>query len=139
MAGPVKYLIGLFLAEFALGFTANTVLAIATTRLGESLRKKYFQAILRQDAAFFDEHSSGQLMQHMSDDISSVCTAIRQTFTTGLRSAVKLVGGKDCVSTSLLLAISKLCWSSGAASVCLVSPHLASAVAVLLPVMGIFS
>lgn len=90
---PVRRLLLLFSAQFSLNFIASNLLSRATNNLGKRLRLSYYASVLRQETAFFDEHKSGELMQHLGEDIGAICTASRQVFTTGLRSAFDIVLG----------------------------------------------
>ena len=102
---PARRLLSLFAAEFGLNTLANALLAAATNRLGRRLRLRYFACVLRMDAAFFDRARVGTLVQHLSEDIGAVCTAVRQVFTTGLRGALGVVaGGAAMVRASPRLA-----------------------------------
>lgn len=49
---------------------------ITQTRLGSSLRKKYFGKLVEQDLAFFDKAKTGELMNHLSEGVTSVETAV---------------------------------------------------------------
>ena len=90
---PVRKLLVLFGTEFGLSFLATSFLALATNRLGQRLRESYFESIVRQDMEFFDETKQGEIMQHISEDIGAICTAVRQMFTTGFRSGMNLIAG----------------------------------------------
>ena len=90
---PVKQLLVLFSVNFGLNFCATSFLARATNNLGQRLRRSYFAAVLKQDSAFFDQHKSGAMMQHLGEDIGAITTATRQTLTTGLRSFFDIVLG----------------------------------------------
>ena len=90
---PVRRLLLLFSAQFSLNFVASNFLSRATNQLGKRLRLSYYASVLRQEIAFFDKHKSGELMQHLGEDIGAICTATRQMFTTGLRSLFDIVLG----------------------------------------------
>ena len=65
---------------------------------------------------FFDKKRQGEILTHVSQDISSICTAVRQVFTSGLRSILTIV--------------------IGAGSMIIVSPKLAGGVFLVLPTMA---
>jgi ATP-binding cassette, subfamily B (MDR/TAP), member 8 len=65
---------------------------------------------------FFDKKRQGEILTHVSQDISSICTAVRQVFTSGLRSILTIV--------------------IGAGSMIMVSPKLAGGVFLVLPTMA---
>jgi ABC-type multidrug transport system fused ATPase/permease subunit len=90
---PVRRLLLLFSAQFSLNFIASNLLARATNQLGKRLRLSYYASVLQQETAFFDAHKSGELLQHLGEDIGAICTASRQVFTTGLRSAFDIALG----------------------------------------------
>ena len=109
-------LIYLFIAEFTFSTLGSSVLAIATSRLGKNLRAMYFQSVIKQDMEFFDKKRQGEILTHVSQDISSICTAVRQVFTSGLRSILTIV--------------------VGAGSMIMISPKLAGSVFLVLPTMA---
>ena len=90
---PVRKLLLLFTVQFGLNFCATSVLARATNNLGQRLRRSYFAAILRQDTEFFDHRKTGEMMQHLGEDIGAITTATRQSLTTGIRSMFDIVLG----------------------------------------------
>jgi ATP-binding cassette subfamily B protein len=105
---PVKHLVLLFSVNFGLNFCATSFLARATNNLGQRLRRSYFAAVLKQDTAFFDQHKSGAMMQHLGEDIGAITTATRQTLTTGLRSIFDIILGGYAlwnVSTDLTFSL----------------------------------
>jgi ATP-binding cassette subfamily B (MDR/TAP) protein 8 len=117
IADSSRRLIVLFVTEFGLSFSASTLLAVATNRLGQRLRESYFKAVLVQDMAFYDARRQGELMQHISEDIASIQSAVRQVFTTGLRSTMNVV--------------------VGTVSLFSVSPILSGCVLGILPILGL--
>ena len=90
---PVRQLLVLFSVNFGLNFCATSFLARATNNLGQRLRRSYFSSVLRQETSFFDQHKTGELMQHLGEDIGAIQTAIRQCLTTGLRSVFDIILG----------------------------------------------
>ena len=114
--GEMRSLIYLFVAEFTFSTLGSSLLAVATSRLGRNLRETYFISLIRQDMEFFDEKRQGEILTHVSQDISSICTSVRQVFTSGLRSVLTIV--------------------AGAVSMVMVSPKLAGGVFLVLPAMA---
>jgi ABC-type bacteriocin/lantibiotic exporter with double-glycine peptidase domain len=107
--GSAQQLLVLFALQSALSFLASVSLAMATNRLGESLRCEFFAAILRQDIASFDETKSGELAHQLAQDISELQSSLRTAFTTGIESVTALLSGSVVLyMTSQKLALSVL-------------------------------
>jgi ABC-type bacteriocin/lantibiotic exporter with double-glycine peptidase domain len=99
----------LFALQSALSFLASVSLAMATNRLGESLRRDFFAVILRQDIASFDETKSSELAHQLAQDISELQSSLRTAFTTGIESVTALLSGSVVLyMNSKKLAVSVL-------------------------------
>ncbi|VDO99050.1 unnamed protein product [Soboliphyme baturini] len=78
-------------------------------RIVNRLREKVFNSIMSQEIAFFDRTKSGELINRLSNDVSSVGYATTVNISDGLRGVVAAVGGTTmmarnfCVSTKLAL------------------------------------
>ncbi|KAK4535146.1 hypothetical protein CDCA_CDCA04G1171 [Cyanidium caldarium] len=80
---------------FAVGAVAVTarvaLLSIAGERTARSLRKSLFQAILRQDTAFFDARPPGELVNRLSADASAVSKTLTDNVARGIRASITTV------------------------------------------------
>ena len=108
---------GAYFAQAGCAYAASVALAIATTRLGQELRTRFFASLLGQDIDFFDETSTGELAHQLSHDVGSLQTSVRTLFSKGVESGASL------------LTCSYFLWCS--------SPKLAVSILGLLPILSI--
>ena len=95
----------LYAGQCVAAFTQSWTLATAADTLGLRLRCAAFEAILRQDAAFFDTSATGELGSRLGADAAAVtgaCAAAAR----GVRASVEAVGALAVLSlTSPLLTL----------------------------------
>lgn len=60
------------IAYFVLIYVYTLCLNLSGERLAQRLREKYFGAILRQDAAFFDRLPAGEVSSRITGDVSTI-------------------------------------------------------------------
>jgi ATP-binding cassette, subfamily B (MDR/TAP), member 8 len=96
--GLVRLLL-VFISQAALSFLSTTALSFATTNLGVRLRVKFFRAILSQDMSVIDQIKTGELTHQLSQDVASLQTAIRESFTRGVESITSLISGSVLLYT----------------------------------------
>jgi ABC-type multidrug transport system fused ATPase/permease subunit len=88
----VAGLAGLFAVQSALiGFRSGT-LAVAGERISARLRIDAFKSLLRQDIAWFDKQSTGDLVNRLSSDATVVQKALTGQVAAGLRNGAMAVG-----------------------------------------------
>lgn len=85
-------LVAVQLFSSSLGMLQDALLEAGLDELGERLRFALFGALLRQDAAFFDTHSTGQLSAQISSDVDKVCGFVRMLTTETLETTLGIVG-----------------------------------------------
>lgn len=68
----VLKLVYIAIASFVLIYIYVVTWAIFSRRLEKRLRDRYFQSILRQDAAFFDKRQAGEISSRLNTDIQAV-------------------------------------------------------------------
>ena len=82
---------------FAIGaffsFTRATLYAIAGERIVARLRKHVFEAIMRQDVAFFDKNKTGELINRLSSDSAVIQSSLSVNISMGLRFSATVIGG----------------------------------------------
>ena len=93
LEGGLTRLLTVFALQAALSFASSTSLSVATTNLGSRLRVSFFSAIIKQDMAILDERKTGELTHQLSQDVASLQTAVRESFTRGVESVTSLVSG----------------------------------------------
>lgn len=82
---------------FAVGaffsFTRATLYTIAGERIVARLRKQVFDAIMRQDIAFFDKNKTGELINRLSSDSAVIQSSLSVNISMGLRFSATVIGG----------------------------------------------
>lgn len=87
---------GLILVFFIGGICNYGRLYLMTTsgyRMTQELRKKVFNAILRQEQGWFDKKSTGELVNRLSSDTQLVGQALSTNISDGLRSCAMVCAG----------------------------------------------
>ncbi|KAJ3095270.1 ATP-binding cassette, sub-B (MDR TAP), member 8 [Phlyctochytrium planicorne] len=89
---PAGKLLAMFVAQGFLTFVDITLV----TRLGESLslrlRGKLYDAILRQDMAFFDAHLQGEVVGRLTQDVAEFKHTFKLVITQGLKCVTQIIG-----------------------------------------------
>ncbi|EZA62551.1 ATP-binding cassette sub-family B member 10, mitochondrial [Ooceraea biroi] len=96
----------IFLIGGVSNFGRVYLMSTAGYRVTQSLRKKAYSAILRQETAMFDKESTGELIGRLSGDTQLISSAVTSNVSDGLRSAIMAVTGMSMmfyVSPSLAL------------------------------------
>ena len=70
-------------------------------RVINKLRQKMFGAILKQEIAFFDKTSTGELVNRLASDTNLVGKAITDNISDGLRSVAQAVAGVSLMVSTL--------------------------------------
>lgn len=68
----VLQLVYIAIAAFALIFTYVVAWGLLSQRVAHRLRISYFQSLLRQDMAFFDQHQAGEVSVRLNADVQAV-------------------------------------------------------------------
>jgi len=116
-------LLGLSFTIFAIaGALRYWTFSYAGEKLVNSLRSKMYQHVMSMDIAFFDSHSSGDLLSRLSNDIQGLQNTLSQDlalllryFTTGLGGLILLFYTSSSLTILLLLLIPPTAWASGKA------------------------
>lgn len=96
----IMFVMGIFNGIKGLLFT------IVARRIAFHARTKLFDAILKQDVAFFDGTTSGRLTSRLTNDIGMMLSPIQSTLSTMLYNIVMLIGGVAmCFYTSYQLSM----------------------------------
>lgn len=91
-----------------LSFCGSVLLSQGVENIGNQIRFTLFQALLQQDIANFDRHSTGKLGAMLNDDVKAMQTNLREVMQTGVSSATKIIGGTITlfyISPKLTLAL----------------------------------
>ncbi|KAG8192164.1 hypothetical protein JTE90_027805 [Oedothorax gibbosus] len=100
-----KILVVVFLLGAAANFGRVYLMNMSSHQMINSLRKKAYASILTQESAFFDRTKTGELINRLSADTTTVGMAITNNISDGLRSSFMLLGGSCLmVYTSPVLA-----------------------------------
>lgn len=67
--------------------------AIVGERIVARLRKQVFDAIMRQDVAFFDRNKTGELINRLSSDSAVIQSSLSVNISMGLRFSATVIGG----------------------------------------------
>ena len=65
---------------------------IVGRKLANTIRTRLFKGMIRQDVAFFDGNSSGQLTSRLTNDVSFMVSPIQSMLGTLLSNSVLLLG-----------------------------------------------
>lgn len=91
-ATDLDTLVGLMGAVFAVSAAASATrvgaMSLAGSRISRQLRVSLFNAILRQETAFFDRRQSGELVNRLSSDVPLVSRTLTENLAKILRSSV---------------------------------------------------
>lgn len=99
ITGPAKQLARLYLAHAGLTCAYIYSLAVVGERLAEQMRMELYEAILRQDVAFFDGHKSGEVVSRLSTDVQEFKSSFKLVVSQGLRCVTQTVGSAMALYT----------------------------------------
>jgi ABC-type multidrug transport system fused ATPase/permease subunit len=94
-------LLALFCVQSGLIVLRSALLTVAGERLSAGIRRDLFKAVLSQDCAWFDKQRTGDIINRLSSDTSSLQNALTVQVAAGLRSLFMVAGG-----TGMLLYLS---------------------------------
>ena len=89
----VVMLIGTFLVQAAFGMLRAWWFTVAGERVVTRLRQQLYDAILRQDVAFFDEVRTGELTNRLASDTAVLQNTVTVNVSMLLRFGVGVIGG----------------------------------------------
>jgi len=104
-------LVALFLIRGILGFTSKYAAAWVSNRVVTDLRQAMFEHALYFPTSFYDQHSSGRLASHISNNPSHVTNASTMALTVLVRDSLTLIAllswllWLDWLLTSITLAL----------------------------------
>jgi ABC-type multidrug transport system fused ATPase/permease subunit len=58
------------------GYIRVTFSNISAERQSRTIRQILFQSILKKDIVYFDQHKTGELNSHLTDDVNKICDGI---------------------------------------------------------------
>lgn len=79
---------GVFVVSGAATSSRVIAMSLAGSRISRQLRVKLYEAIMRQDTAFFDFRKSGELVNRLSNDVPLVSRTLTENLAKILRSGV---------------------------------------------------
>ncbi|XP_068628201.1 ATP-binding cassette sub-family B member 10, mitochondrial [Battus philenor] len=91
--GLCLMLCGVFLVGGLCNFGRVYLMSISGQRMTQSLRKQAYAAIMRQEPAWFNKTSTGELVNRLSADTQLVGRNLSQNVSDGLRSLLMTVAG----------------------------------------------
>ncbi|KAJ3339550.1 ATP-binding cassette, sub-B (MDR TAP), member 8 [Entophlyctis luteolus] len=91
IAAPSLKLLGLFVAQGILTCIDINFVTVLGERIALRLKHDLYQALLRQDMAFFDSHMQGEVIGRLTQDISDFKHSLKLTITQGLKSITQIV------------------------------------------------
>jgi ATP-binding cassette, subfamily B, bacterial MsbA len=74
------------------GYLSGYLMTDVGQRVVMDLRNRLFRHILDQSAAFFAKRTSGQLISHITNDVSQVQTAVAETIADLMRESMAVIG-----------------------------------------------
>jgi len=101
-------LIAVFLAKGLCDYVGNYLVNYVGYSAITDLRQKVFDRVLRQDATFFESHSTGRLMSSVMNDIDKIQLATSQMLADWLRQSFSVLG--------LLIVVLRTDWKLAAVS-----------------------
>uniref|UniRef100_UPI0035900832 mitochondrial potassium channel ATP-binding subunit isoform X2 n=1 Tax=Myxine glutinosa TaxID=7769 RepID=UPI0035900832 len=104
MGRPALCLLAMYGCQGLLTIGYIMLLSQVGERVAASMRKSLFDALIRQDIAFFDATCTGHLVSRLTADVQEFKSSFKLVISQGLRSATQIVG---CV-TSLCMISPKL-------------------------------
>ncbi|XP_025050596.1 ATP-binding cassette sub-family B member 10, mitochondrial isoform X3 [Alligator sinensis] len=90
---------GLFLCGAAANATRVYLMQTAGQRIVKQLRQNIFSSILKQEVAFFDKTSTGELINRLSSDTALLGRSVTENLSDGLRA-----GAQASVGVGMMLA-----------------------------------
>lgn len=81
------YLFAIGIGSFVVGTLRTSCAMVAAERQGVKLRCAYFRALLRQDAAYYDTHATGEVAARMSEDVMVTLEGIGEKLTGAISGA----------------------------------------------------
>ena len=90
-----RYALALLLAALGAGAFAGlrgSVFTVQMARLNARVRRRLFDAILAQDAGFFDTNKTGDISSRLNNDCSTVSNALSLNINVALRNLVNVLG-----------------------------------------------
>ncbi|KAM9992736.1 hypothetical protein ACTFIY_010171 [Dictyostelium cf. discoideum] len=93
LQGPAIQAIFILLAQAGLNFLYSTMISVACERYSARLRSTLFGAMLEQEIGFFDQNSTGDLINRLSSDVQLVRSALKHSVSLGVKSLGQIVGG----------------------------------------------
>ncbi|KAL1138969.1 hypothetical protein AAG570_009030 [Ranatra chinensis] len=104
------FLFVIFLVGGACNFGRVYLMNVSAQRITKALREKVFNAIMRQEVAFFDQNKTGELVNRLSADTSLVSHCVTMNISDGLRSLIMVTAGMSMMFyMSSELALVSLC------------------------------
>ena len=86
-----KWLVIILATAFA-SFLRDFIFAIASERLGLSLRQKLYDTIIRKDISFFDNNRTGDILSRLGSDTQVVSDGLTTAVAQTVRATTILVG-----------------------------------------------
>ncbi|RXG61914.1 ATP-binding cassette sub-family B member 10, mitochondrial [Armadillidium vulgare] len=86
-------LVGLFVTGGLANFGRVYLMNIAAQRITRNLRSSVFSSIIKQEITFFDMNRTGELINRLSADTSTVSQSVTLNISDGLRSMVMVIAG----------------------------------------------
>lgn len=101
MRVPATRLLVMYGFQGALTFGYIALLSQVGERIAASMRKSLFEALIRQDVAFFDANRTGHLVNRLTSDVQEFKSSFKLVISQGLRSVTQTVG---CVASLYLIS-----------------------------------
>ena len=89
----VVLLVGMFFIQAMFGMLRAWLFTLAGERVVTRLRQQLYEAILRQDVAFFDEVRTGELTNRLASDTSVLQNTVTVNISMLLRFTAQVIGG----------------------------------------------
>eukprot|EP01132_Coremiostelium_polycephalum_P007600 gene7600-9344_t len=91
---PALHAISILLVQACLNFVYSTLISIAVERYSSRLKNTLFEyGILNQEVGFFDQNSTGDMVNRLSNDCSLVRSALKHSVSLGVKSISQIIGG----------------------------------------------
>ncbi len=85
-------LIGLYVIYSLLNYVQNFIMVRVAQRTGDKIRRDLFDKIQKLPVSYYDQHSSGDLMSRLTNDVNNITTTLSQNVSQIIVGFITIVG-----------------------------------------------
>ena len=112
----VLFLLGLYIASFALNYAQYFIMTVISQKVVHSMRVQVNDKLSRMPLSYFDTTSKGDILSRVTNDIDNISTTLQSNLTTLLTSVTSITGilimmfSINIIMTGLSLLTMPLCF-----------------------------